>query len=70
MTSNHKLEVIKLAFSTFLYNNLQNITNALIVFLNVCYHQLCSPKTGKKMSINFIMTFAHFSQKKRMTNRS
>ena len=43
-----ELEVIKLAFSNFLYNNLQKITNALIVFLNVCYHQLCSPESGKK----------------------
>ena len=59
-----KLEVIKLAFSNFLYNNLQNSINALIVFLNACYHQLCSPETGKKRSINFIMFFAHFSVKK------
>ena len=59
-----ELEVIKLAFSNFLYNNLQNSTNALTVFLNACYHQLCSPETGKKRSINFIMFFAHFSVKK------
>ena len=43
-----ELEVSKLAFSKFLYNNLQNSTNTLRVFLAVCYHQLCSPETGKK----------------------
>ena len=43
-----ELEVIKLAFSSFLYNNVQNSTNALIDFLNVCNHQLYSPETGKK----------------------
>ena len=35
-----ELEVIKLAISNFLYNNLQNSTNALIDFRNACYHQL------------------------------
>ena len=58
------LEVIKLAFSNVLYNTSQNSTNALIVFLDVCYYQPCSPETGKKQSINFIMTFAHSRPKK------
>ena len=59
-----EFEVIKLALSNVLYNTSWNSTNALIVFLDVCYHQLCSPETGKKQSINFIMTFAHSSPKK------
>ena len=64
-----KLEVIKLAFSNFLYNNLQNSTNALIVFLNVCYHQLCSPETGKKV-YQFYKDFCSFWPQKSITNRS
>ena len=59
-----ELDLVKLDFSYFFYNNLQNINNILILFLSVCYHQLCSHETGKKKSINFIITFAHFSLKK------
>ena len=33
-------------------------------FCYVCYHRLCSPATGKKKYINFMMTFSHFSLKK------
>ena len=66
-----ELEVIKLAFSNFLYNKkfrcysyYSEQYSYIEGFAYVCYHQLYSPATGRKSLINIVMTFAHFSLKK------